>query len=148
MLRIGKYWIIICLTLSLCVCGPGARPVFAAKHSSPDEIRDLLSKGLTIYEIDQEVTRLTERESAITLRIEQVSEEVVEQEKLVAAQREQAGKVLRAYYKGHRENLWLLLFRADSFYEALHLYRYLSFIYKQDRRTLQEYADTYEQLQQ
>lgn len=146
-LQKGKYVTIMILILSLCICPPGSVAVFAAERT-PDDIRELLSKGLTIYEIDQEVMRLTERETALTLQIEQVSEQTVHQELLLDAQREHAGKVLRSYYKGHRDNLWMLLFHADSFYEALHIYQYLSYIYKQDRRILQEYADTFEQLKQ
>jgi|HigsolmetaAR203D_1030402.scaffolds.fasta_scaffold00016_98 hypothetical protein len=112
----------------------------------PEDIRELLNKGLTIYEIDQELMRLDETESKLIVEIEAVSEQAAQQEKVVEAKRVHAGKVLRSYYKGKRSNLWLFIFHADSFYEAIQTYYYLSQIYKQDRRILKEHADSYRRL--
>lgn len=114
----------------------------------PKEIRDLLGKGLTIYEIDQELVRLDEKEALLIVEIGEVTTQVEVQEKVVEAKRIQAGKVLRSYYKGKRDNLWLLILNADNFYEALQTYYYLSVIFKQEQRILESHASSYRELKQ
>lgn len=122
------------------------RTVLAEETSSLDleEIRELLNKGLTIYEIDQELERLTIKEAELTEEISEVTEQAAVQETIVAAKRQQAAKVLRSYYKGKRDNLWMFIFRVDNFYEALQTYYYLSLIFKHEQRILEEHALQYQ----
>lgn len=120
--------------------------VQAEEISADEEIRELLNKGLTIYEIDQELDRLTAKEEELTVEIQDVTQRISEQEVIVAAKREQAGKVLRTYYTGNRQHLWLLILKADNFYDALRTYYYLSMIYKYERKILQEHAEVYQEL--
>jgi len=124
------------------------RTVLAEETSSLDleEIRELLNKGLTIYEIDQELERLTIKEAELTEEISEVTEQAAVQETIVAAKRQQAAKVLRSYYKGKRDNLWMFIFRVDNFYEALQTYYYLSLIFKHEQRILEEHALQYQEL--
>lgn len=122
------------------------RSALAEEISTPDDIRDLLGKGLTIYEIDQELIRLTAEEEQLAIQIADVTVQAAEQEVVVAAKREQASKVLRSYYKGKRNHLWLFIVRADSFYEGLQTYHYLSRIFKYEQRLLQDHADHYQAL--
>lgn len=123
-----------------------ARSTFAEEIGTPDDIRELLSKGLTIYEIDQELIRLTAMEEQLAIQIADVTVQAAEQEVVVAAKREQASKVLRSYYKGKRNHLWLFIIKADSFYEGLQTYHYLSRIFKHEQRLLQDHADHYKTL--
>jgi len=118
-----------------------------ASPAVPEEIRELLSKGLTIYEIDQELLRLDDKEVQLTDDIKQVTVQAADQAVIVDAKRAQAGKILRSYYKGKRDHLWLLVLNADSFYEALQTYYYLSRIFEHEQRILQAHADAYRQLQ-
>jgi len=124
------------------------RTALAEETSSPEleEIRELLNKGLTIYEIDQELERLTVKEAEMTGEIGLVTEQIADQEIVVAQKREQAAKVLRSYYKGKRDNLWLFIFRADNFYDALQTYYYLSLVFKHEQRILEEHAVQYQEL--
>src|SRR5690606_7286119 len=80
-----------------------------------DEIQQLLQESLTVSEIDREVARIAEEEKTVALHIRQTEQDITLQNDKVAATREHAGKVLRAYYMGDRDSLWLLLFHANSF---------------------------------
>jgi len=124
------------------------RTVLAEDTSSLEleEIRELLNKGLTIYEIDQELDRLTVKEAELAEEISEVSGQAAVQETIVAEKREHAAKVLRSYYKGKRDHLWLFIFRAENFYEALQTYYYLSLVYKHEQRILEEHALQYQEL--
>jgi hypothetical protein len=127
------------------------RPVLAeepssAETSSLEEIRELLNKGLTIYEIDQELERLSIKEADLAVEIDEVTDQIAWQEVIVAEKRVQAGKVLRSYYKGKRDHLWLFIFQADNFYDALQTYYYLSLIFKHEQRILEDHAVQYREL--
>lgn len=99
----------------------------------------LVQKGLTIAEIDRELERLHREDNELSGRIEQTQDKLSEQEKLVAAKRVHAGKVLRAYYMGERDSIWLLLFSLRSFGDIVRTYEYLSMIVENDHRKLNAY---------
>jgi hypothetical protein len=111
-----------------------------------DETRDLLQKGLTIVQLDQEIARLSNQDTQITSQIEGTRSQLVQQDEKVAETRVHAGKVLRAYYMGDRDSIWTLLFSAKSFTDALALYDYLSMIIVNDHALLTSYGDALNEL--
>lgn len=113
-----------------------------------EQMRHLLQKGLTIYEMEQEIARLTQKEAEISEQIVTLSEEIKNQEKLVAITKDQAGKVLRSYYLGERDSLWLLLLSLDSLTEAIAAFEFISTIIGSDQKRINDYADAQQQLQQ
>src|SRR5690606_18120249 len=76
-----------------------------------DEHRDLLEKGLNIYEIDQEIKRIIMQEQQVAEQIRKTERRLVEEEKIVKQKRERVGHILRAYYSGERINLFMVLFQ-------------------------------------
>lgn len=113
---------------------------------SIEETRKLLQESLTISEIDREVQRLSEEEARVGIRIEETGKAVIQQEERVKLTREHAGKVLRSYYTGDRDGMWLLLLNADNFSDALIIFQYLLTIVESDQRLLDKYLASYREL--
>lgn len=107
--------------------------------TKPETADSLVQKGLTIAEIDRELERLKREDSDMSARIGQTEAKLAEQEKLVAEKRQHAGMVLRSYYMGERDSIWLLLFSLRSFSDVIRTYEYLSMIIAGDHRKLNDY---------
>jgi hypothetical protein len=122
----------------------GVAPAYA--DGELDDIKALLQKSLSIYEIDQEISRLTVKEGQIAAQITQTGKEITVQEEKVEQTRNRVGKVLRAYYMGERESVWMLVFSANSFSDALYIYEYLTMIFQNDQMILKTYKQSYEEL--
>jgi hypothetical protein len=124
-----------------------ASPVLAeGDTSTAKEAKELLQKGLTIYEIDREVERLVEQDKTIADQIQGTGVEIARQDKNVQASRKHAGDVLRAYYTGDRDSIWLLLFSVRSFADVLHTFEYLNMIVQNDHRALTNFTASLQQL--
>lgn len=120
--------------------------VLPLKAEADDQTKLLLQKGLTIYEIDQELGRLTEQENKLGVQINATQNEISKQDEKVAETRVHAGKVLRSYYMGERDNLWMLIFAAKNFSDALTVFEYLTMILSNDHRNLDKYVQAKQQL--
>lgn len=120
---------------------------FAEKSDAVDDTQQLLQKGLTIHEIDQEVQRLSEQDKQIADRVQTNQAELVKLQVKTDESRRHAGKVLISYYTGQRNTLWLILLHAGSLTDALDLYEYLSAVMNSDREILQSYRKNYQDIQ-
>jgi peptidoglycan hydrolase CwlO-like protein len=114
--------------------------------NKPDETKDLVQKGLTIYEIDKEVARLNEQDAHIVEQIKQNESDIEKQSSDVQNTRKHAGKVLRAYYTGDRDSIWMLMFTVNSFADALRMFEYLQMIINNDHRALSNFTVSFEKL--
>ncbi|WP_199618863.1 hypothetical protein [Paenibacillus alkalitolerans] len=115
----------------------------SAEPAAPD--RSLLQQGLTIHEIDKEVARLKQEEKAVQSRIVENEAALSKQQVVMDKKSDAAGKVLRAYYMGNRDHLWLLLIRMDSLNDALAVLDYLNAVVRNDFRVLRSYRAAYEE---
>ncbi|MFH5182802.1 hypothetical protein ACHHV8_09310 [Paenibacillus sp. TAB 01] len=120
-------------------------PIHAA---TADELKLLLQKSLTAYEIDQELERIESEERQLEQKISKTEQDIQTQQALSAETRKHAAKVLRAYYMGDRDSLWMLLFSTASFKDALTLFDYLQMIVRNDRDTLHKHLTNQKQLQE
>lgn len=117
-----------------------------AADSLLEETKKLLQKGLTLAELDQEIARLSVQETKLGGDIMKTEEQITANQAEVAKTREHAAKVLRAYYMGERDNLWMLLFTARSLSEALAIFEYMNMIIENDHHSLNAYSDSYKVL--
>jgi hypothetical protein len=108
--------------------------------------KELLQKGLTIYEIDREVERLVEQDKKISDQIQGTAVQTARQDKNVQASRKHAGSVLRAYYTGDRDSIWMLLLSVRSFADVLRTFEYLNMIVQNDHRALTNFTASLQQL--
>lgn len=136
----------ICLLLLLCASFLFAGGLPSAADSTLEETKQLLQKSLTLLELDQEIARLTARESKIGEEMITTETLITENQAKVGETRQHAGKVLRAYYMGERDNLWMLIFSARSISEALTIFEYMNMIIQNDHHALDTYADSYKGL--
>jgi len=156
-----RKWFGACLALALAVTGAAgssfASPVAPERAAEERPVEEttavtdgaspLVQQGLTIHELDKELARLKTEEASVGESIG-LQQGVIDRQKVVLAERTTAaGRVLRAYYMGQRDRLWLLLFRMRSLGEALLALDYLQAIVKSDFRTLETYRKTYEEQQ-
>ncbi len=122
---------------------PAAEPTTAVTDGSSS----LVQQGLAIHELDKELERLKGEQATVddSIRKQQAA---IDERKTVLEQRTQAsGKVLRAYYMGQRDRMWMLLFQMRSLGEALLALDYLQAIVRSDYRTLSAYRAAYEEQQ-
>ncbi|NOV03439.1 coiled-coil domain-containing protein [Paenibacillus planticolens] len=119
-----------------------------AEENNPgaEEAKALVQKGLTIFEIDKEVSRLNEQDAKIVLQIKQNEQDIMKQNSNVDSTRKHAGKVMRAYYTGDRDSIWMLLFSVNSFADALRMFEYLQMIITNDHRALAAFTDSFNKL--
>lgn len=111
-----------------------------------EETRKLLEESLTISEIDREITRLTLEEQEIAERIVETEKSIVNQLRLVDIAKIHAGKVLRSFYMGERDGLWLFLLNSNSFSDAIVVYQYLQSIVEHDQKALQKHQTAFQEL--
>jgi hypothetical protein len=131
--------------LSLAIADPAT-----SEPTASDPVADaqsLLQKSLTLYEIDQELIRLNGQQDKLDAQIVDNEQQIADKQRRLEATRKHAGSTLRAYYMGDRDGIWLLLFSASSFADALKLFDYLQMIVSNDQYSLTQYAASYRELQ-
>ncbi|WP_052487067.1 hypothetical protein [Gordoniibacillus kamchatkensis] len=138
--RTAAPMLIVVLLLGFCLSvTPAAYAEMGDGKAAGADAEALVQKGLTIAEIDRELERLRQEDAALTAQIADSEKQVAAQTKLVQSKRQHAGRVLRAYYMGERDSLWLLLFSLHSFQDAVKTFEYLSMIIAGDQRKLADY---------
>ena len=125
---------------------PSWRCLAEETSQTQDEAKELVQKGLTIFEIDKEVARLNEQDAKIGEQIKQNEQDIMKQNGNVDNTRKHAGKVLRAYYTGDRDSIWMLLFAVNSFTDVLRMFEYLQMIITNDHRSLSAFTDSFNKL--
>lgn len=104
-----------------------------------DEIKLLLQKGLDIHELDRELNRLTLREQQLLQEMTKISGQLHETSDVVEQKKVHAGKIIRAYYTGEREALYLQVFKMDDLVDALVALDFLQMIFQYDQQLLDSY---------
>ena len=138
--RWGIFTISILLLLS--------NPIHSFSNTVLDEAKKVLQKSLTVYELDQEIARLNTQQIKIGKQIEDTVVELAAKTEQLQLTRQHSDKVVRAYYMGDRGSLWMLLFSAKSFSDAIVIFDYLSMIVQHDQKLLAEYKAAYQELKQ
>lgn len=110
-------------------------------------LRQLLEKSLSITEIDKEIGRIGERRHATARQIAVLSDAIAAKQAEVDARREQAGRVIRAYYTGERDMLLAALLSFDSLQDLLAMLDYADALLGSDRRAIERYRTEYAELQ-
>ncbi|MFD0672030.1 hypothetical protein [Cohnella sp. GCM10027633] len=113
-----------------------------------DKTRKLLEKSLSVVEIDREIDRISKLRAETQASIDRAGELLAQKEVSIAVEREQAGRVLRAYYMGHKD-FWLSsLLSAKSLPDLFRMWDLMDLVVQSDQRTMNAYADQYEELQE
>lgn len=107
-----------------------------------DETRALLQKGLDLHEIDRELARIEQSQAETSVRISEIEQSLEAQYETTDKRKEQAGRVLRSYYMGKRDALYLPLLKMDSLADALAALDFIQMIFRHDQVTLASYQDS------
>lgn len=139
----------IVITLTACFLLVTGQPfpdsVRAELDTRPQAADDsILQQGLTIYELDKEVERLRLQEARLAEQIAKDEEALQRQGQLLKLRSEAAGDVLRSYYIGQRDRLWMIIFRMNSIHDALYALDTVRFIVANDLRLLRSYRDAFD----
>lgn len=118
----------------------------AAAQPDGEENRQLLEKGLTVYELDREIARLTDEEIALNAKIRETSLQVDQAARLVEEHRRKTERVIRSYYTGDRNSLLLALLNVHSIQDALYVWDQLQVLLDNDRQTIDDYRRRYRSL--
>lgn len=131
-----------------------AASLTATAMQSIDAIEDhiertnaLLQKGLTLYEMEQEIIRLSEQEALLAIGIKDVERQIPSQLERVAQMKERAAQVLRSYYLGERDNLLLMILSVNNLSEALAAFEFIQAIVRSDQQKMLDYQTALEELQ-
>ena len=122
-------------------------PVFAEPQLPEDEeVRRILEKSLSVVEIDKEIARTQQQQTAISIKLAESQGELDMQKKSISKHQEEAGTVLRAYYTGERDFLLTALLSSDNLSSLLTMVDYFDFIFSNDQLTLNNYTKQYREL--
>lgn len=136
---------LVCLLVASLAAAPyaaiGETAIQSAGDASGEASRQVLQKGLTLYEIDQELSRIADLEQQLNVQISTAEQELERIRASSDEARRHAGKVIRAYYMGDRDTIWLLLFSIRSLPDALSTLEYLQMILGSDRRALRQHSE-------
>lgn len=123
----------------------------APSHEAIEEhiarTNDLLQKGLTLYEMEQEIVRLGQQEALLALDIAAVERQIPLQQQRVAQMKERAAEVLRSYYLGERDNLLLMILSVSNLSEALAALEFVQAIVRSDHKKMLDYELALNELQ-
>jgi hypothetical protein len=123
-------------------------PVLAEERpNSEEDIHSLLEKSLSVIEIDKEIARIAVEKEALLETMSDTERQLAEQELIIDSKRDQAGDVLKAYYMGERDMLYLSLLTTDSWTDFFSILDYIDLILSQDKHTLNTYIGQYRDLQ-
>ncbi|TMV46688.1 hypothetical protein FE783_25625 [Paenibacillus mesophilus] len=115
----------------------------AAAAPDTDEKRLLLEKGLTVYELDREIARLTDEEKRLNAKLAETASLVEQAAVQVEEQKRKTEKVIRSYYSGERNSIWLAALHARSIQDAIYVWDQLQLIIEGDRKAIDEYKERY-----
>lgn len=142
----GRWLFILLIVLMLAIC---KLPVMAEPQLTEDEqVNQILEKSLSIVEIDKEIARIQAEKQKVAEDMSVTDKRIVQREQEIKEKREDAGKVLRAYYMGEREMLLRAILSFDSLHELFAMLDYVDMIFAQDRNTLDSYTKEYKNLKE
>ncbi|MCU6709494.1 hypothetical protein M6D81_12345 [Paenibacillus sp. J5C_2022] len=126
-------------------------PVMAestAPDAATDDVHALLEKSLSVVEIDREIEAIRAQMKELKHTMQLAQDGLERQEADIATKRDDAGKVLRAYYMGDRDMLYVGLLSSKSWTTFLSIIDYIDIIVSKDRHTLHSYIDKYRDMQE
>ncbi|WP_127582730.1 hypothetical protein [Paenibacillus koleovorans] len=139
-------WVRLLGTVLLAVCiaalgGSNAALALETGTPSQEETQALLEKGLTLYELDKEIARLSGMEKEMAGQIEGVRRSIGELDGQIEEQQGRVKQLLQASYTGDRLPTWALILSSRTWKDALYVFEQMQLVAERDRRTLDRFAE-------
>jgi len=144
MRRLGPLAAVVLILVLLMPGRARLEPPPAYAEPLSDTTRQLLEKGLSVVEIDREIDRISGLRAEAEKSIAHNETKLAQQQIAIAAQREKAGRVLRAYYMGQKDAMLGVLVSFKSFASLLRSWDLMDAVFEADRNTLERYSREYE----
>ncbi|GAA3403905.1 coiled-coil domain-containing protein [Paenibacillus hodogayensis] len=112
----------------------------------PDEDRRVLEKGLTVYELDREIGRLADEDKRLNAQLQEMGQRLEQTARLAEEQRKKTERIIRSYYTGQRQSVWLAALNVHSLQDALYVWDQLQLLLESDNRTIDRYMSDYRAL--
>lgn len=148
LISILTIFIVFALLPPSIIAEPIEQPYPLFQSEQDDHIQDILQSSLSIVEIDKEIERIQLKLNELSSTLTATEIEIEQQEQQITDKRDAAGKVLRAYYMGERNDIFWSLLKVDSIESFFLVVDFLEIIMKQDRNTLTAYKEQYDILQE
>ena len=148
--------IIICLlavlmfytmTIPSAIAEPTVETVAPIQTENDEDLQQILQSSLSIVELDKEIERIGQKLEGLQQTLTLTAEQIDQQEVQISNKREQAGKVLLAYYMGERDGIIFNLLKSDTFEGFLLAIEFIELILSNDKQILTTYVDEYRVLQ-
>ena len=155
-LIVMKPRIIICLlavlmfytmTIPSAIAEPTVETVAPIQTENDEDLQQILQSSLSIVELDKEIERIGQKLEGLQQTLTLTAEQIDQQEVQISNKREQAGKVLLAYYMGERDGIIFNLLKSDTFEGFLLAIEFIELILSNDKQILTTYVDEYRVLQ-
>lgn len=121
----------------------------ASMSSFPDnaETRRLMQQTLSAAEIQKEIERIGAEQSLLEQKTAELSRQADEKQTEIAEKEKRAGAVIRAYYTGDRDPLFMAFLSTKTISKWFILLDYYEMIMGRDKEILAEYEQQYHDLQ-
>jgi len=131
---------------AIVIAEPAASKSTPPLASEDEELQQILQSSLSVVEIDKEIKRIQDRLPILQAQLADTELKLYEGEDAIEQKRRQAGKVLAAYYKGERIDIYLSILKSENLEQFLYSLEMIEYILSQDRRLLNSYIEEYEAL--
>ena len=148
--------IIICLlavlmfytmTTPSAIAEPTMETISPTQTDEDEDLQQILQSSLSVVELDKEIGRISQKLEVLQQTLTLTEDQIAQQEDQIAGKREQAGKVLLAYYMGERDGIFLNFLKSDTLEGILLAIEFVEIIISNDREILTSYVDEYRVLQ-
>lgn len=136
--------------IAIVPCATGAEPASPVQWSiqpTAEELQ-LLQQSLSITELDKEIDRISVQEASTAKERSRTEAELQTREAALEQKREQAGRVLRAYYIGERDMMLQAVLSADQLQDMFQLFEYFQILFQSDQDIMNDYKEQTQALRQ
>lgn len=136
--------------IAIVPCATDAEPASPVQWSiqpTAEELQ-LLQQSLSITELDKDIDRITIQEAATAKERTRTEDELQARETTLEQKREQAGRVLRAYYIGERDMMLQAVLSANRLQDMFRLFEYFELLFQSDQDIINAYKEQIQGLRQ
>ncbi|WMT42424.1 hypothetical protein RE628_08670 [Paenibacillus sp. D2_2] len=131
----------LCMFIALAV-GPLLQGAAYAAPISEEDLK-IMEQSLSIVEIDRDISKITLQQQDTERSVDKLTKQLADKSSQIKSSREQAGKVIAAYYMGERETLLTALLSVNSLSDFFTVLDYYQLISERNQDILNTYLQEY-----
>jgi peptidoglycan hydrolase CwlO-like protein len=131
----------LCISITL-AAGPLLHGAAYAAPISEEDLK-IMEQSLSIVEIDRDISKITLQQQDTERSVDKLTKQLADKSSQIKNSREQAGKVIAAYYMGERETLLTALLSVNSLSDFFTVLDYYQLISERNQDILNTYLQEY-----